>query len=198
MSKDAPDVTPFVAARDQIGSDKTARIVRLRTDGTRCGLTTGRHAAWNWTYEIEIDGHRVTRDGGAQPRCSPTRGEHDGGARRRGVGGGRNLRARGEGRPPARPVCQSVTSGVNLKLTVGDPCRTLSRSMAHRSDKVTVWEVLADIDGDGPACDGTKVFRFRDEGEARAFAATATCYGRPATADSTRVPRRIAERWGMV
>lgn len=54
-------ITPYTAARNGIGADKTAHVVRLRTDGTRSGLATGRHAAWNWTYEVEIDGQRVTQ-----------------------------------------------------------------------------------------------------------------------------------------
>lgn len=66
-----------------------------------------------------------------------------------------------------------------------------------RERTVKVWEVLADIDGDGPACDGTAVFRFRTEREARDFAARSTTYGRPAKADVTDAPLRIARRWGM-
>lgn len=62
---------------------------------------------------------------------------------------------------------------------------------------VTVYEVLADIDGEGPACDGTKVFRFRSKRDADAFAAKATCYGRPASVDAFDAPRRLAQRWGM-
>ena len=62
---------------------------------------------------------------------------------------------------------------------------------------VRVWEVLADIDGEGPAGDGTAVRRFRTQRDADAFAATATCYGKPATVDYHDAPRKLAQRWGM-
>ena len=58
-----------------------------------------------------------------------------------------------------------------------------------------VYEVLADIDGDGPACDGTAVFRFRNEQTANGFAASSTCYGRPAKVQFDDVPKRIFQRW---
>lgn len=61
---------------------------------------------------------------------------------------------------------------------------------------IRVFEVLADIDGDGPACDGTKVFRFWHEREANSFAARSTCYGRPATVTSDVVSPQLARRWG--
>lgn len=54
-------MTPYMAASNGIGRYKTAHIVRLQSDGTRSGLATGRHAAWNWTYEVEIDGQCVTQ-----------------------------------------------------------------------------------------------------------------------------------------
>ena len=69
--------------------------------------------------------------------------------------------------------------------------------MSRAPGAVRVWEVLADIDGEGPAADGTAVRRFRTQRDADAFAATATCYGRPATVSADDVPRRIAQRWGM-
>lgn len=53
-------VTPYVAAVSGIGANREARITRRRYDGTRCGLATGRHAAWNWVYEVEVDGYQVT------------------------------------------------------------------------------------------------------------------------------------------
>jgi hypothetical protein len=64
---------------------------------------------------------------------------------------------------------------------------------------VTVYEVIADGSGDGPAGDGTFVRRFRTAQDAAAFAAVATCYGRPAQVQiAENVPRHIAQRWGMV
>jgi len=60
----------------------------------------------------------------------------------------------------------------------------------------TVYDILHDIDGDGPACDGTIVRRFRDKGDAAQFAASATCYGNPAKVTEARVPKRLAQRWG--
>jgi hypothetical protein len=63
----------------------------------------------------------------------------------------------------------------------------------------TVFEVLADGAGDGPACDGTFVHRFRKLADAQRFAARSTCYGKPATvSDRPDVSRRLMERWGMV
>ena len=62
---------------------------------------------------------------------------------------------------------------------------------------ITVFEVLADIDGDGPACDGTRVFRFWNEKEANTFAARSTTYGRPAKVQrEDNVSPRLAARWG--
>lgn len=63
---------------------------------------------------------------------------------------------------------------------------------------ITVYEVLADTDGEGPAGDGTKVFRFRRKRDADDFAKGATCWGVPATVSSVDVPRRLAARWGLV
>jgi hypothetical protein len=62
---------------------------------------------------------------------------------------------------------------------------------------ITVYEVLADISGDGPACDGTRVFRFWHKREADAFASRNTCYGRLCTVHvEENVPPRLAQRWG--
>lgn len=65
---------------------------------------------------------------------------------------------------------------------------------------LTVYEVLFDGPEDGPtgpAGDGTFIQRFREAREAEEFAAGATCYGRPATVKTARVPRRLAQRWGV-
>lgn len=63
---------------------------------------------------------------------------------------------------------------------------------------ITVFEVLADIAGDGPAADGTRVFRFRSEIEADAFARRNICYGRACKVQrEDNVPKRLAQRWGM-
>jgi hypothetical protein len=58
-----------------------------------------------------------------------------------------------------------------------------------------VYEVLADISGDGPACDGTKVFRFKRQAEANAFAARNTCYQRPCKVSEVEVSKRLMDRW---
>lgn len=72
----------------------------------------------------------------------------------------------------------------------------MRRNRSNRT--VRVWEVLVDIDGDGPAADGTRVFRFRSEREARTFAAGKTCYGSPdPSVTSTDAPLHLATRWGM-
>ncbi len=63
---------------------------------------------------------------------------------------------------------------------------------------VRVYEVLADGPGDGPACDGTFVSRFTDRANAERFAKASTCYGRPAKVQEDDVPRRLAQRWGLV
>jgi hypothetical protein len=62
---------------------------------------------------------------------------------------------------------------------------------------VTVWEVLCDVDGDGPAGDGTVIRRFRSEPEARRVARESTRYGRPAEAHASEVPAQLARRWGV-
>lgn len=68
-----------------------------------------------------------------------------------------------------------------------------------RSSKTyTVYEVLADGPGDGPACDGTFVHRFRKLPDAQRFASANTCYQRPATVSvNDGVSRRLMERWGL-
>lgn len=63
---------------------------------------------------------------------------------------------------------------------------------------VKVWEVLADTEEEGPAGDGTVVFRFKAAKTAATFAAGSTCYGRPAKATLAEVPRRLAARWGVL
>jgi hypothetical protein len=65
-----------------------------------------------------------------------------------------------------------------------------------RDATVTIFEVLADIAGPGPACDGTQVYRFRTRPAAESFARGRTCYGRPAEALAATVPTRLARRWG--
>lgn len=63
---------------------------------------------------------------------------------------------------------------------------------------ITIFEVLADGVGDGPACDGTHIHRFRKESEANNFAKGKTLYGKndvPVT--RVEVPKRIAQRWGF-
>lgn len=61
---------------------------------------------------------------------------------------------------------------------------------------VRVYVVIADGKGEGPACDGTFVHRFRSQKEADDFAGKSTHYGRPATVQVDEVPRSLAERWG--
>lgn len=63
-----------------------------------------------------------------------------------------------------------------------------------------IYEVLADGNGDGPAGDGTYVYRFRNLKEARAFARTNTYLGGPIQKDQIlkrKVPRQLAQRWGL-
>lgn len=67
----------------------------------------------------------------------------------------------------------------------------------------TVHEVLYDLPSgkSGPAGDGTAIMRFsgRAIAEAKRFAATNTCRGRPAELQTdTDVPKRLAERWGCL
>ena len=64
--------------------------------------------------------------------------------------------------------------------------------------KTIVFTVLHDIDGDGPAGDGTAIARFRNERDAKLFASRNTCYGKPATCDRDEVPRHIASRWSYL
>ena len=62
---------------------------------------------------------------------------------------------------------------------------------------ITIFEVLHDTNGDGPAGDGTVVARFRAKSEAEAFADKSTCYGRQAKAEAREVSRPLARRWGL-
>lgn len=62
---------------------------------------------------------------------------------------------------------------------------------------VKVWELLADISDDGPACTGTKPLRFRTRERAEAFAALSTCYGGPCKITESDVLVKISIRWGM-
>lgn len=62
----------------------------------------------------------------------------------------------------------------------------------------TVYEVLADGSGDGPACDGTYISRFKRAADAQRFASRSTCYGKPATVSVRNdVPKRLMDRWGL-
>jgi hypothetical protein len=63
---------------------------------------------------------------------------------------------------------------------------------------ITVHHVMHDTDGQGPTGDGTVIARFRLAKDAEAFAKINTCYGRPAKVQVDQVPRRIAERWGII
>lgn len=62
---------------------------------------------------------------------------------------------------------------------------------------VTVFEVLVDGIGDGPAGDGTFIRRFRTRKEAARFIVGKTCYGRTPTISESIVSRRLAQRWGV-
>ena len=62
---------------------------------------------------------------------------------------------------------------------------------------VKVFEVLHDGAGDGPAGDGTYIYRSGNRRTAEAFAKENTCYGRPATVRETEASRRLAQRWGI-
>jgi hypothetical protein len=67
------------------------------------------------------------------------------------------------------------------------------------SKTVRVYEVLFDGAEGGPAGDGTRVKRFgpKNEKAANDFAATATCYGKPAHVNVADVRRELAQRWGV-
>jgi hypothetical protein len=73
--------------------------------------------------------------------------------------------------------------------------------MARSSERtVRVYEVFyyAGDDGpSGPAGDGTFIARFRKQGDAEAYAAGKTLYGKPARVTSDDVPTRVAQRWGI-
>lgn len=62
---------------------------------------------------------------------------------------------------------------------------------------VKVYAVLTDTDREGPAADGTIIFRFRTRAEADRHASKATTYGRPAKVSEDTVPVRLARRWGL-
>lgn len=64
---------------------------------------------------------------------------------------------------------------------------------------VRIYTVVAQVGaiGGGPAGDGSRVFRFRSEREARSFAVGKALYGQPATVDSDDVPVHLARRWGV-
>jgi hypothetical protein len=62
---------------------------------------------------------------------------------------------------------------------------------------IVVYETVIDIDGRGPADDGTKVYRFGTRRQAEQFIAGKTLYGQPATVDEAEVPIRLAQRWGF-
>lgn len=72
------------------------------------------------------------------------------------------------------------------------------QAMVRKEKLYRVYEVLADTDSDGPAGDGTVVFRFRQKELAHRFALSRTCYGRPASVQVSDVPRRLAERYGVI
>jgi hypothetical protein len=61
---------------------------------------------------------------------------------------------------------------------------------------IRIYYVIADTDQQGPAGDGTVIFRFRRKADASAFAGKNTHYGHPCTVKPDDVPRRLAERWG--
>jgi len=65
------------------------------------------------------------------------------------------------------------------------------------NDTITVYEVLADGEGNngGTAGDGTFIVRFLNLSNAEYFSRHATCWGQPTKVNSIRVPRHIAERW---
>ena len=63
---------------------------------------------------------------------------------------------------------------------------------------ITVFEVMVDGAGEGPAGDGTYIRRFRSQYDAVAFASGKTCYGRPAEVIAVEgVSRQLAARWGV-
>jgi len=66
-----------------------------------------------------------------------------------------------------------------------------------RKTTVTVYTVLYDGEGQGPAGDGTHTYRSGDKRQAMSWASSHTCYGKPAQVDVSQAPRRLAERWGL-
>jgi hypothetical protein len=70
--------------------------------------------------------------------------------------------------------------------------------MARKAKTRTVYTVLADGKGEGPAGDGTFTHRFWQIENAQAFADRSTCWGRPATVSTeTDVPARLIARWSI-
>lgn len=80
------------------------------------------------------------------------------------------------------------------------------RSLARRAPKgrtaagktVKVYEVLYDVGHAGPAADGTEIYRTRNPKDAKAWAATHTCYGRDCTVQEADAPLNLARRWGLI
>lgn len=48
--------TPYTAAKLNAGAGLVALVTREKWDGTRCGMSQGRHAAWNWAYRVSQPG----------------------------------------------------------------------------------------------------------------------------------------------
>jgi hypothetical protein len=71
--------------------------------------------------------------------------------------------------------------------------------MSRTERTVRVFTVVAQTGavGGGPAGDGSRVFRFRSERQARTFAVGKALYGQPATVDQDDVPVSLARRWGV-
>lgn len=65
------------------------------------------------------------------------------------------------------------------------------------SSTKTIYEVIYDGAGSGPAGDGTHIARFRTKRDADSFAAQHTAWGRPTTATAAVVSVALARRWGL-
>lgn len=68
-----------------------------------------------------------------------------------------------------------------------------------RERTIRIYTVVAQVGavGGGPAGDGSRVFRFRSEREAKSFAVGKALYGQPTTVDVDEVPVSLARRWGV-
>lgn len=68
--------------------------------------------------------------------------------------------------------------------------------MALRSKTVIVFSVCVDTEDDYNG--NMRTVRYTSEVMAKQIAGENTCWGRPATVSREEVPRKLAQRWGLV